>query len=285
MTKLAPQFRTGRARWAAFALGLAALAAPVAWCAAAQASGAPAPGKVAGFLVSRVAEGVWCISDNNEVNAYLVEGTESALLVDTTTGARNIARCVASLTKLPVEVVATHGHNDHIGGVGPFGRAYVHPADWKLAAASIHWRGPVRFTSVRAGHRFDLGGRVLEVIGVPGHTAGSIVLLDAAHRLLFAGDNDNTICWLFLRECLPLETYLESLRALDTRVGEFDTILPGHGAPLDAAFIKEQIACAEQIVSGACKGTRYRWFGGTALLCTFKRAGIAFDAGKLHAKP
>ena len=205
--------------------------------------------------------------------------------MDTTTGARNIARCVATLTKLPVDVVMTHGHYDHSGGVVPFGRAYVCRADWDLLAKGISDGVQLQLTDIRDGYRFVLGGRVLEVIEVPGHTAGSIVLLDVAHRLLFSGDNDNTIVWLFLKESLPLETYLESLRALDARAGEFDTILPGHGGPLDAAFIKEQIACAEQIVSGACKGTRYRWFGGTALLCTFKRAGVAFDAAKLHAKP
>ena len=45
---------------------------------------------------------------------------------------------------------------------------------------------------------FDLGGRKLEVIATPGHTPGEIVLLDAANRIVFTGDNDNSLVWLFL---------------------------------------------------------------------------------------
>jgi glyoxylase-like metal-dependent hydrolase (beta-lactamase superfamily II) len=275
-TAINPPMRTTptiRGRLAALGFGLAALGM-VSACRADR----------TWFKVTPVAAGVRCISDDGAVNAYLIEGTERALLVDTGTGRRDLARCVAGLTKLPVEVVVTHGHSDHAGGAVPFGRAYAHPADWDLVRRSVRGGDQLQLSAVRAGYRFELGDRPIEVIEVPGHTAGSICLLDVAHRLLFAGDNDNTTVWLFLKECLPLEAYLASLRNLNRRVGEFDTILPGHGAPIDAAFIQEQIACAEQIVSGACKGKPYRWHGGWALQCTFKRATIAFDANNLHAK-
>ncbi len=239
---------------------------------------------VAGFTVTPIADGVWRLSDNHEVNAYLVEGTARALLVDTCTGRKNIARCVAQLTKLPVDVILTHGHYDHSGGIAPWGRAYAHRADWGLIAAALPRGVRVRLSDVRDGQRIDLGGRELEVIEVPGHTPGSIVLLDAAHRLLFAGDNDNGLVWLFLKDCLPLETYLDSLRKLNARAREFDTVLPGHGTPLDAAFVAEQVACAEQIVSGAYQRKNYRWHGGWALQWTFRRATIAFDPEKIHGE-
>ena len=268
-----------RLRYAGFALGLAI----VAGAAARGADRAPAaPVKVAGFIVSPIAEGVRCISDNGEVNAYLIEGSRKALLVDTGYGRGDIARCVAKLTPLPVEVLLTHGHGDHAGGVGPFGRAYAHEADWKLVAQSLPEGVRVRLFAIGDGDRLDLGGRVLEVIGTPGHTPGSVCLLDAAHRLLFAGDTTNRIVWLFLRESLPLETYLGSLRKLNARAKDFDTVLPGHGAPLDAAFIGEQVACAEQIVSGGTTRKEYRWRGGWALQWTFQRATIAFDPDKIH---
>ena len=137
---------------------------------------------------------------------------------------------------------------------------------------------------VKEGHAFDLGGRKLEVIETPGHTVGSICLLDSANQLLFTGDNDNTIVWLFLDGCLPIEGYLQTLEKLQKKVGNIQTILPGHGGPLDGAFIAEQIACAQNILSGACKGEPYHSFAGEALICYYQRAGIAFRADNLHIK-
>jgi hydroxyacylglutathione hydrolase len=46
------------------------------------------------------------------------------------------------------------------------------------------------------------------VIEAPGHTPGEIVLLDAAHKMLFTGDNSNLLVWLFLPNSMPLEVYL-----------------------------------------------------------------------------
>jgi hypothetical protein len=93
------------------------------------------------------------------------------------------------------------------------------------------------------------------------------------------------LVWLFLKECTSLETYLATLRKLNQRVGEFDTLLPGHGTPLDAAFIGEQIVCAENILSGAAQPKPYPWFGGTASLCQYKRAMIAYDPTHVRARP
>jgi hydroxyacylglutathione hydrolase len=90
---------------------------------------------------------------------------------------------------------------------------------------------------VRSGHVFDLGARKLEVIETPGHTKGDLCLLDAEHKLLFAGDAVNTPTWLFKSYSLPLDVYLETLQRLRQREGEYETILPRHGDLLDKAFI------------------------------------------------
>lgn len=64
---------------------------------------------------------------------------------------------------------------------------------------------------IKSGFIFDLGNRKLEVIEVSGHTKGSIVLLDSENKLLFTGDNNNALVWLFLDGCLPIESYLKIL--------------------------------------------------------------------------
>jgi hydroxyacylglutathione hydrolase len=255
------------------------------------------------FKVQTVAEGVWRIDDNGGDNVYLVTGRDRALLVDTGTGSADLLARVRQLTALPLTVLNTHGHPDHAGGNFQFAEVRAHPDDFdmvlavandtRLVTRLLRWvHGVSRSTferrqlvPVKAGEIIDLGERRLEVIETPGHTKGSICLLDASHKLLFAGDNDNTLVWLFQRTSLPLEVYLETLKSVQRRAGEYETVLPGHGGPLDSAFIGEQIACTESILSGACKGDPYpNPFGVAARVCAYKRASVTFDPENLRAK-
>ncbi len=261
---------------------------------------------------TKVADGVYCIDDHGGDNMYLVEGADRALLIDTGLGVARLGDFVRTLTRLPVTVVNTHGHPDHAGGNDQFPAVHAHPLDFDairavgtkesrrpilerskqaapaapdlLSAEEVGTRPAAELLPVKDGYVFDLGGRKLEVIEQPGHTPGEIVLLDAAHRLLFTGDNDNTLVWLFLPTCRPLEVYLESLRRLKRRDGEFDTILPGHGTPLPKGFLADQIACVESILDGSCKGEPYQSFAGNGLVCRHGSAAVAFDPNNLRLK-
>ncbi len=260
---------------------------------------------------TKVADKVWCIDDHGSDNMYLVEGTSRALLIDTGLGVAKLADFVKTLTGLPVIVVNTHGHPDHAGGNDQFPSVHADPLDFDAIRAvgtkESRQRTLERMTSgapaadvlsaeaaasppaaelvpVGDGYVFDLGGRRLEVIEQPGHTPGEIVLLDTANRLLFTGDNDNVLVWLFLPTCRPLEVYLESLRRLKRRDGEFDTILPGHGTPLPKGFLADQIACVESILDGSCKGEPYQSFAGNGLVCRHGSAAVAFDPNNLRLK-
>ncbi len=277
---------------------------------AAENSDQAASEAVTWFTAQSVADGVWRIDDHGGDNIYLVEGDDQALLIDTGTGIADLAAFARTLTEKPLIVVNTHGHPDHAGGNFQFDEVYGHPADAEMArqvstreshASSVQRtieRAPefeslvlgedADFRStvlqpVEAGTRFELGGRTLEVIEVPGHTPGSICLLDGANRLLFAGDNSNLLVWLFLDASLPLEVYEQTLQKLNARAGEFDTVFPGHGAPLDTAFIGEQIACVKSILDGTCEAKPYQSFAGDAAQCSYERATVAFDPNKLRA--
>ena len=283
--------------------------------AAAAASGQPQtkPGAAEPWLkATKVADEVWRIDDHGGDNMYLVAGKSRALLIDTGLGVARLADFVKSLTALPLTVVNTHGHPDHAGGNGQFRSVYAPAADFDairavgkpdsrrqmldrstraapgapdvLSAEEAARLPEAELVPVEDGRVFDLGGRKLEVIAQPGHTPGEIVLLDAANRLLFTGDNDNTLVWLFLPNSRPLEVYLESLRKLKARDGEFDTILPGHGTALPKGFLAEQIACVESILDGSCKDEPYQSFAGSARVCRKGAAAVAFDPANLRVK-
>jgi glyoxylase-like metal-dependent hydrolase (beta-lactamase superfamily II) len=102
--------------------------------------------------------------------------------------------------------------------------------------------------------------------------------------MLFAGDDNNALVWLFLEGCTPLEIYLKSLEKLKLRVHEFTVIYPGHNEPLDAGFLDEEITCCKSILDGTGKTERYSSSAGDAMLGVFKRARIAFDPDNLFVK-
>lgn len=269
------------------------------------------PASVSWFSATKAGEGVWTISDHGADNMYLVEGKDRALLIDTGLGAARLNAFVKTLTAKPVIVVNTHGHPDHAGGNFEFKAVYAHPADFsaiqdlgtkesrtgavknaakgKLASDMISMDEaakalPAQLLPIADGYVFDLGGRRLEVIESPGHTPGEVLLLDAANKALFTGDNSNTLVWLFLPNSRPLEVYLQSLRKLQKRAGEFTTIYPGHGAPLPSTFIAEQIACVESILDGSAKSQPQHYFAGDALVARYKTAAVAYNPENLRVK-
>jgi hydroxyacylglutathione hydrolase len=258
------------------------------------------------FAVKEIKPGVWVIDDQKAVKIYLVEGTDSALLIDTGMGAADLLSQVRKLTAKPINVVNTHGHSDHAGADYQFARIYIHPADSASARSSIRpesrtiaarnmLRGSVPqqsdiyaakelhpvMTAVRNGYTFNLGGRHIQVIETPGHTPGSICLLDKEDRLLFSGDNDNTAVWLFLPECLPLSVYFKSLQDLYSRISEFDTLLPGHGLPKKSSFIADQIECVKSILNHSCPSEPYDTFAGKARICKYGDASVAYNPDNL----
>ena len=137
--------------------------------------------------------------------AYLILGNKRALLFDSGSGTRDIGYVVVGLTKLPVTVIPSHLHYDHLGGIEPFSsvamidlpetRADI--VDDRFVPGRYEYLGFVdgrRLPLVhvtewlKPGSRIDLGGRIVDVIHTPGHTTSSVSLFDPAARQLFSGD-------------------------------------------------------------------------------------------------
>lgn len=261
------------------------------------------------FKVGKINEITWRISDYDEDNIYLIEGTDSALLVDNGIGAVNLIDFVKRITPLPLIVINTHGHPDHVGSNNQFEKVYAHPDDLEAIKYftdrqvqqellqhmvqspipdSIKFNGPdtlqvAKLVPVSDGYVFDLGNRKIEVIHVPGHTPGSICLLDSENKLLFAGDHIKQLVWVHMEESLPMEDYLNSLKKLKARETEFEILLPGHHNPLDVKFLVELINCAENIISGNCQSQPYESVVGKGMVCEFKKAKIAYNPARIKS--
>lgn len=124
--------------------------------------------------VTEIAPKSWCISEYNLVNAFLIEGSETAALIDTGCGIGNIASVVKSITDKPLVILLTHNHFDHNGGIYHFpeSKIYMHPADdglWQsmmkispdgsyngLRSFYIQTRGPVRCPEYKIEELMDL---------------------------------------------------------------------------------------------------------------------------------
>ena len=81
------------------------------------------------FTVEKIDEDTYAISEYQhweETHCYLLCGTKRALLIDTGLGVANIKEVVDKLTMLPIFVVTTHVHWDHIGGHQYFENIGVH---------------------------------------------------------------------------------------------------------------------------------------------------------------
>ena len=216
---------------------------------------------------------------NAGVHMDLFIGSERALLLDTGNGYADLRKAVREVTALPLTVVNSHGHLDHSCGNYQFREPiYIHPDDMELcrqhnsmemragsaamanamkegggilggvpadfnAESYIH-QGCGHLVPVREGHLFDLGGKTLQVVELPGHTKGSIGLLYREERVLFSGDAINNNLLLYFDHCAPLSVYQNSIRkALSL---DFTEMVVSHGfTPIPKDRLKIYLELAE----------------------------------------
>ena len=224
--------------------------------------------------IIQIRPNVYLIDDAGDSTCYLITGSECALLVDSVNGYEDLKAITKTLTDLPVIVVNTHGHGDHIYGNVYFEEAWLHPADFALYdqffgyAKDIMEQNNLKPCPVKAleiGQIFDLGGVQLEVVDLSGHTAGSIGLLDKDARIIYTGDGLNTHLWMQLDHSLSISAMLETFRKLKAEHGQdFDYVAHGHTKVLrDKEILDWMIQGCEDILAGRTEQDMdYQYFGG-----------------------
>ena len=201
------------------------------------------------YEIISIDRGSWRIEDTI-VRAFLFEGRDRALLVDTTTGSGDLVAAVRSLTEKPVILVNTHADEDHLGCDGQFPRPHTHPAECAYYA-EMSRPGFARPAPLQDGEVIDLGGRSFQVILIPGHTYGSIALLDRERRVLVGGDTVSASPVFIFGRMRNLAAFQVSLRRLWARRDEFDVIYPSHGPfPIGPKQIENELRCAGRLERG-----------------------------------
>ncbi len=210
------------------------------------------------YKVHKIDDGTFAICEPlhpEDPHSYLVLGEKRAVLIDTGLGVYSMGELVLRLTSLPITVLTTHAHWDHVGSHWDFERIAIHPLELGLVSGynpmtrqqlldRLHeegWQAPEDFDesiytvydggadfAIEDGDIIDLGGRVLKVMHTPGHSPGSCCFYEADRKYLFCGDllYDGAL-YAHLKGSDPL-----AYRASMNRIAQLEAerLLPGHNS-------------------------------------------------------
>jgi len=194
-----------------------------------------------------------------QANLYRIEGRDFDIQLDFGVGVRALTE-VSPAEGRPVLAIASHAHVDHVGSFHLYPRRAGHPIEAStfaemddlgtLASAFMNIDGavtalpspgwsmadyalkPAPLTELlNEGDTVDLGDRRFTMLHLPGHSPGSIALLDERNGDFFSAD---AIYDEGLVDDIPgadVETYLGTmLRLAELDVG---TVYAGHGEIMD----------------------------------------------------
>ena len=236
------------------------------------------------FSVYKTCNNTYAIYEDGqyeETISYLLLGQRTALLVDTGNGIANLRSLCRQLTDLPIQLINTHYHLDHVGSNYMFDDIAAFDDDmgfvrkhssmgWHEAAAQLirppfvikpypsYFDPDTYFIPayrvnrwVAEGDVLDLGGRQIEVIHAPGHSPDSICLLDKTERLLFVGDifyTGSIYTWLPGGD---IDLLTVSYKKVIERISEYDVLMPSHNEPLvEKEILHPLLKAAEDVRDG-----------------------------------
>lgn len=240
------------------------------------------------WKIKEIKKDVLQIDENGLNSMYIVRGSEKSAVIDTGTGTGDFKGLIESLTDQPYEVILTHAHVDHAGGCGQFSDVYIHEKDVCEAkkitiedrekyiknmenANAIEKNSisiintmknnnkPV-FHYIKEGDVINLGNKKLVIHEMPGHTPGSICILDEEDAVLFSGDSVNDIELL----CAPAVDRTELLRKwysagmkIFSQTDKFDICGGGH-CIISIEKAMDTLICGKNIIEGKIEAKKQK---------------------------
>ena len=230
------------------------------------------------ITIKKISDRIFILKDRFGCCADLILGSQKALLYDTGCGADDMKEAVLGITTLPLIVVASHGHFDHVGGSRQFEEVFLSEKDrvildeyddellnkWLKELRTLQeeaasedteefaysWKGwrqikPLDFDTISLG---DIEGKVIEL---PGHSRGSVGLYFPELKVLLSGDALEPIMCLMFSNHGDRFTELESIdRALGL---DIDCYFSSHS---DEPFSRELLSRMKECIEG-CENGRF----------------------------
>lgn len=241
------------------------------------------------FRVKQINEYTWLIGENIRSDftdtCILLVGKKKAALIDSGCGMKELKAVVESLTKLPVIVLTTHVHLDHIGGHNLFKKNDIYVSDFemkewkKTSSAESFCRDRLDFlhTAVEGqielykemenqlvkecdfawkplkdGMIFELGEKRLEACKIPGHTVESYAFVERESGNAFVGDSVNPTPWIFPETGTSVEEYGKAVKNFAEKFPEIRHIYSGHCMDdIGVQTITDTKKCVDEILAGA----------------------------------
>lgn len=221
--------------------------------------------------ISKIDKNTW-IFDEEGVRFFLLAGDSKALLIDSGMTTHNAKELAKELTDLPIELLNTHADIDHIGSNHEFASFYMNPKEANNYYSIPNSAGTI--LPVEDGDILDLGNRKLKIIEIPGHTPGSIAVLDEKNRRLFSGDPIQTGRIFMFGPQRDMNNYGLGLLKVKSHISEFDEIYPSHGSySVKPELIDKLYEASENLLKGNISGKEDSMFG---------KPIIDYDVGYAH---
>lgn len=242
------------------------------------------------FTHERLTEHLWRVTEGysatHRFTIGVVVGDDRVLVIDAGLGATDgLRRYVEGLvgTEKPIVCAATHGHPDHVGSAMLFDEAYLNVRDHGrarefatvteqrledlhgfcmedpevLAHAAEHHlvTEDTVFRSVDEGDEFDLGGVVVEIVAIPGHSPGFLAFYERTEGWVFTGDGVTTDVRLSKADRADVEAYAATLRrfvaVMEREVGPDVVLYPAHLPLAMTLDVPRNLAAAcDDVVAG-----------------------------------
>lgn len=233
------------------------------------------------FEVYKLSDNTYAIYEPNqwqEAISYLLLGSERAMLIDTLQGIGDLKAVTDQLTELPIIVMNTHSHYDHVSSNYQYDTVYGLNMPYTANNAKGHsnaeigesitadtiWKNlPDNFSFefyeskayeidkfVADGEIIDLGGREIEVTYIPGHSPDSVILVDKKNRMMITGDTFYPAPIYLYSDTSSFQDFFLSAQIMFGYRNDVDFLLPGHNETMQSVdYLNELRAASLAIIN------------------------------------